>query len=227
MLQRLAWRLGLTRGKNAYLADCKGVIHVGANSGQERDIYRQHGLAVVWIEPIPSVYDELVANTRGYADHLTVKALITDKDGDAHTFHVASNAGASSSIYELGGHKDVWPDIGYVEKIPMKSERLATALARAGADPKRYDAILLDTQGSELLVLQGAADLLPGIRYVEAEAADFEAYIGCARASDIEAYMASQGFKLIRRRENAKFRNQPEARQRGGGSYYKLLFAKP
>jgi hypothetical protein len=29
-----------------FLKDCSGVIHVGANSGQERHLYAQHRLAV-------------------------------------------------------------------------------------------------------------------------------------------------------------------------------------
>jgi hypothetical protein len=39
------------RPPQAYLAKCHGVIHVGANAGQERDLYAAHGLSVVWIEP--------------------------------------------------------------------------------------------------------------------------------------------------------------------------------
>ena len=45
----------------------------------------------------------------------------------------------------------------------------------------KYDALVLDTQGSELLVLKGAAGLLPNIKYVQAEVADFESYSGACR----------------------------------------------
>ena len=36
-----------------FLADARGVIHVGANVGQERDLYAAYRLPVVWIEPTP------------------------------------------------------------------------------------------------------------------------------------------------------------------------------
>src|SRR5262245_45342089 len=37
----------------------KGIIHVGANVGQERDDYATYGLNVLWIEPIPWLFAQL------------------------------------------------------------------------------------------------------------------------------------------------------------------------
>ena len=39
--------------RDAYLKRVTGVIHVGANAGQERELYASFHLDVVWIEPIP------------------------------------------------------------------------------------------------------------------------------------------------------------------------------
>jgi hypothetical protein len=39
-----------------FLKDCSGVIHVGANSGQERHLYAQHRLPVIWIEPLDAPF---------------------------------------------------------------------------------------------------------------------------------------------------------------------------
>lgn len=47
---------------DTFLTDASGVIHIGANSGQERDIYARQGLDVVWVEPIPEVFAELKQN---------------------------------------------------------------------------------------------------------------------------------------------------------------------
>jgi hypothetical protein len=38
-----------------FLRRTKGVVHVGANEGQERDIYARYNLNVLWIEPLPDV----------------------------------------------------------------------------------------------------------------------------------------------------------------------------
>jgi hypothetical protein len=40
--------------QSRFLRDVTGVIHVGANTGQERFLYRLFGLNVIWIEPISS-----------------------------------------------------------------------------------------------------------------------------------------------------------------------------
>ena len=44
-----------------FLRHTTGVVHVGANIGQERRLYHRHDLDVVWIEPNPHAFDELLA----------------------------------------------------------------------------------------------------------------------------------------------------------------------
>jgi FkbM family methyltransferase len=143
-----------------YLASCSGVIHVGGNSGQERELYAQHQLPVVWIEPLHDQFEALKSNIRGLANQVAIKALITDRDNDLHVLHVSNNDGQSSSILALNLHKDVWPNVHYVNDVEMKSSTLPTALNTAGIDFVSFDALVLDTQGSELLVLRGAAPIL-------------------------------------------------------------------
>jgi FkbM family methyltransferase len=126
-----------------YLSHCQGVIHVGANTGQERETYVQRGLRVVWIEPIPDVYQTLVKNIADYENQVAINALITDKDGADCLLHVANNGGASSSILDLHLHRDIWPDVGYVRDLAIKSETLPSTLQRAGVKVEDYDALLL------------------------------------------------------------------------------------
>src|SRR6266404_1018899 len=58
----IAGRLLGVHPMNRYLRQVSGVIHVGANTGQERYLYASYGLDVLWIEPIPSAFDELCKN---------------------------------------------------------------------------------------------------------------------------------------------------------------------
>jgi hypothetical protein len=39
-----------------FLRRTKGVIHVGGNEGQERDIYARYKFNVLWIEPLDVLY---------------------------------------------------------------------------------------------------------------------------------------------------------------------------
>ena len=201
-----------------FLARVSSVVHVGANEGQERELYHRHGLSVVWIEPIPDVFERLCANVRDLPAQRAIQALVTDRDGAEYEFHVSNNAGLSSSILELDGHRELWPEIHFDRTIPLRSTTLA-ALERRGAirvDPPA--ALVLDTQGSELLVLQGAGTLLDRFQYVKLEAADFEAYRGCCRVADLSAFLAARGF---RERRRALIRRRP-----GVGAYYDLVYER-
>ena len=92
---------------DSFLRRVPGVVHVGANSGQERDVYRDLGLRVLWIEAINEVFDELVRNIAGHPKQKSLCALLTDRDGAEYQFHIASNSGASSSIYQFGECLDI------------------------------------------------------------------------------------------------------------------------
>jgi len=203
-------------GPDSYLRSCKGVIHVGANSGQERDLYESYRLSVVWIEPIPEVYAQLLDHVSGFDRQTAINHLVTDRDDKHCVLHVANNNGASSSILDLHHHRDIWPEVEYTRDIRLKTITLPTAMKQYAINPGAYDALVLDTQGSELLVLKGAASLLSGIRYIKTEAADFESYKGCATVADLVGYLSPFGFRLVRR---DKF-----AQRTAGGSYFDLLF---
>jgi FkbM family methyltransferase len=199
-----------------YLSRCRGVIHVGANSGQERDLYARHGLRVVWIEPIPEVYNRLLSNVAALPHHVALRALITDQDGASCTLHVANNDGASSSILDLALHRDIWPTVDYVVAITMESKTLPAVLAEAGLNAADYDALVIDTQGSELLVLRGAERLLHGFTYIQTEAADFESYKDGTTVAQITKVLSERGFSLVRK--------EVFATRREGGKYFELVF---
>src|SRR5438067_664706 len=95
---------------NAFLKKCRAVVHVGANYGQEREQYAKYDLAVLWIEPIPEIHKYLVENIKPYKKQRAIRALVTDRDGEVRHLNIASNDGASSSIFEFALHRDIWPD---------------------------------------------------------------------------------------------------------------------
>ena len=203
---------------DAFLTDVKGVIHVGANAGQERDLYARHGLNVLWIEPIPSVFERLQANLSGYEQQHCLCNLVTDKDGENYVLHISNNEGLSSSILDLDRHKEVWPEVGYVGQITLKGVTLSSLVADKGIDLTRYDSLVMDTQGSELLVLRGASSILDQFKYIKTEAADFEAYEGCARLKTIRRFLGRHGYREWRRARSAY---RPWV-----GSYFDVVFRR-
>jgi hypothetical protein len=86
------------RAEHSYLSGVQVVIHVGANEGQERELYAAFGLHVIWIEPIPEVCETLELNLSTFPKQHAYNYLVADEDGKEYQFHIADNAGASSSI---------------------------------------------------------------------------------------------------------------------------------
>lgn len=212
-----AW-LRLKKKPDRFLEHVSGVIHVGANTGQERVLYHRFNLRVIWIEPIPRVFDELSANLRGYPNQRAIRSLVTDRDGEEYRFHIANNNGASSSILDLKGHMDIWPEVSYKETILLKSTTLASLFETENIDPSGYQALIVDTQGSELLVLRGSVPVLHGFEYIKTEVPDFESYAGCCQLSDMDAFMYQHGYVQLSR---SKFASRPQ-----GGSYFDILYKK-
>jgi FkbM family methyltransferase len=203
---------------NLFLMQSKGVLHVGANFGQERELYSTYGLNVVWIEPIPEVFDRLKTVINSYPNQKAFCYLVTDIDDKEYLFHVSNNEGQSSSIYDLADHKEIWPNVTYTKTITLKSITLSSLIKKEHLEMNKYDTLILDTQGSELLILKGAISLLPYIEYVKAEVADFESYVGCCKLSEIDTFFEEHNFRRI-----AKVRF---AYKEGVGSYYDVLYVK-
>jgi len=203
---------------NSFLRKASGVIHVGANAGQERTIYAKHDLDVIWIEPIPDVFLQLERNLGGFSKQRAYQYLITDKDDEKYTFHVANNNGASSSILELNAHKELWPTVFYQASIVLQGLTLASFVKKEGLDINKYDGLIIDTQGTELLVLKGAESLLRAFEYIQTEVPDFESYSGCCQIQGIEGFLNKHGFRECHR---DKF-----ASKQGVGSYYNIVYKK-
>lgn len=64
-----------------FLRNSIGVIHIGANSGQERDHYKKLGVQrVIWIEADPEIYEILLRNIKNYKNYKAYNYLVTDKN---------------------------------------------------------------------------------------------------------------------------------------------------
>ena len=206
------------RNPDRLLKKIKGVIHVGANTGQEIQLYAKYGLSVVWIEPIPEVFETLKSNLIGVPKQIAVKGLVTDVENNEYEFHLANNNGASSSILELNLHQDIWPDVIFEKTIKLYSKTLSSLLKVNNINTSGYDMLVMDTQGSELLVLKGAVPVLQNFTYIKTEVPDFESYKGCCQLKDLQSFLSQHGFTELSRH---KFATHPT-----GGSYYDIVYKK-
>jgi FkbM family methyltransferase len=177
----------------------RGVIHVGANTGQERDYYRDQGLDVLWIEPDYTAFRQLRENIAFYPNQHAIWALITDKEFEHYTFHITGNSGLSSSIYPLKEHRNVWPDVHEVLTKQMCSYTLDSIFEEGAWNLTLYNKLVIDTQGADLLVLKGATKTLKHMNYVQVEVSPLELYEGGCLENEVTDYLNKHGFTLIER----------------------------
>ena len=137
----------LSKNHDKFLKEVSSVDHVEANLGQEWELYSKHGLRVVWIEPIPEIFSQLQVNLQGHKKQLAYQVLVTELDGKEYEFHIANNAGASSSILDLKEHKDIWPEVDYTKTISLGSITLSSLFEKEKIDGSKYRALILDTLG--------------------------------------------------------------------------------
>jgi FkbM family methyltransferase len=177
---------------------CRGVIHVGANRGQEFESYRRAGLAsVIYIEPIPDVFAKLRDTVSVDPRHRSINALCSDRSGEEVDFNISSNEGLSSSIFELGSHSVEHPEVTFCSRLRLKTMTLDDIIfGTKGVNPKLLDCLVIDVQGAEIKVLAGAQRTLQMCNFIFTEVSQGDLYKGGANIDEVVALLRNSEFTL-------------------------------
>lgn len=169
----------------------QGILHIGANVGEEAPVYNDLGIKDVWwIEANPELIPQLRINVDKFGHKIT-QALIGDVEGLELNFHISNNAGQSSSILELGTHKIAHPEVNYVKDVVLKMRRIDQfATCWVG-----YDFLNIDLQGAELKALKGMGEILKQFKWAYLEVNKEYLYEGCPLVEDLDLYLLGFGFK--------------------------------
>lgn len=177
-----------------YLSTRRGAIHIGANVGEERDWYKDQGFnQVLWFEPNLIVFRQLLENIKDYENNIAFNIGIHDILKTA-TLHVSNNEGQSSSILELGTHREHHPAVHYVRDEEIRLMRMDNFLFLTGRDIKDFNFLNIDVQGVELNVLKSFGNMIGLLDYLYIEVNEEELYKGCALITEIDYYVAGYGF---------------------------------
>lgn len=175
------------------LTGLRGVIHIGAHHGQEGAGYRALGIdRVCWVEPLPSAFAELVKSQVG-TNAAFFQCALGAKNEEA-IFYIADNAGQSSSLRKPKIHLQEHPEVNFIDTITVPVRRLEDLPINFEA----FNLLVLDVQGCELDVLQGAQEILGAFDYIIAEVQNAELYEGGALLPELAAWIAQRGFALER-----------------------------
>jgi len=172
----------------------KGILHIGANRGEEAPVYLELGVTKqIWIEANPEIFIQLKETLRGNPHAIAFNFAIGEEDMVPVVLHVANNGGQSSSILNLGTHKKQHPDVHYVKDINITMRRIDSLLSEMVI--KEYDFLNIDIQGYELFALRGMGDYLNHFKWLYLEVNKDYVYEGCALLSEVEKYVSKFGFK--------------------------------
>jgi FkbM family methyltransferase len=182
-----------------YDAQPAGIIHIGANSGQEVTDYRESGIRpVVLIEALEAPFKRLIRAVGEEPGFYPVQACLSDTPGREVAFFVASNGGQASSYFQPGSHLDHYPQVKFDTQVTLVTQTLDDVLSQlAGvADISRLDYISLDTQGSELDILRGGRKALQNARFVYTEVSYPGLYKNAPSVYEVIDFMRHAGFDL-------------------------------
>lgn len=176
-----------------------GVLHIGANVGEEAPIYHELGIQnACFVEANPEIFPKLESHLNTFCDkgriYIALNLCASDTDGEEVNFHVSNNGSQSSSILELGTHKQQHPEVHYVKDIPMKTVRMDSIIAEDNFD---YDFLNVDVQGAEEKVLRGMGDRLNRFKWLYLEVNKAEVYKGCPHVNDLDLFLNGFGFKRV------------------------------
>jgi FkbM family methyltransferase len=184
----------LRKFANAHLAQrSRGILHIGAHEGSDEALTYQ-GKNVIWIEANPELMNGLNENIA--ANHRAFCALLGDRR-QVVDFKIASNGGASSSVFDLGpGNESLWPsdNIKMEKTVRLPMTTLDSFVEERGIDLHGYDHWVLDVQGAELLVLHGAKNSLSNCQTIQTEISTVELYTGGVSYPELKRFLIEADF---------------------------------
>ena len=172
----------------------RGIIHVGANEGQEYDNYRRAGVdRVFFVEADPATFTRLASKFTDNANVRCVQTAVSDSEGVVSFFRMSSDQ--SNSILKPKTHTDLYPGIVVQEVIEVRTETLEAVANREALRPDDYNILAIDVQGAELATLKGAANILHRFDGIITEVNYEELYEGCSLIWEIDEFLAEHGFR--------------------------------
>lgn len=176
----------------------KGLIHVGASRAEELGVYTStFGLKdILYIEANPENEADLKKATEKVPGAKVAIFAASDTNGQVD-FHVTSNKGLSSSLLKLNKHRKMSPDVKDAKTIKVEQKRLDDYLKTTDDGGVKYNFMVVDTQGAELLVFKGSQETLKHIDAIVSELNYDELYTGGVLLPDLDNFLLQNGFYRV------------------------------
>jgi len=179
-----------------YNMSINGILHIGAHNCEELDAYQKYGLKndqIIWVEANP----DLVKSNIVLDKTRIIKNFICCDRAEGTTKLNISNNGQSSSILELGTHKQGYPSIRYVNAVEVRNNRIDKMYIEDNISNNFANFLNIDIQGAELLALKGMGELLHHFDYAYIEVNRDYVYKKCALVNEVDEYLLRFNFKRV------------------------------
>jgi len=173
------------------------VLDVGANEGQYALSLRELGFSgrIISFEPLGTAHQRLQRTAVKDASWIIApRTAIGNQEGEIE-LNLASNGASSSILSMLEAHQRAAPDVGYIGTEIVPISRL-DRVAQEFLSEARNVFLKVDTQGFELQVLQGAAELISRVAGAQLELSLVPLYEGQALFSELLDWMVKEGFSV-------------------------------
>lgn len=189
--------LDLTDLKSDLNLQFMGLIQVGSFVSNEFSKLKELGIAhFIFIEANPNIIPQLKENVDDSC--IIFNELISDIDDVEYEFYI-SNHLQSSSMMKFDKHSHYYPTLSTViDTIKLNSITLDTLIYRENIDIKKYNTLMIDVQGAELLVINGFMQNINNIDYIYTELNFDKMYDGCVLEPEFTNHMQSIGFDLVK-----------------------------
>jgi FkbM family methyltransferase len=173
------------------------VLDVGANEGQYVRLLRRGGYRgrIVSFEPQSAAFRRLEANADRDGKWTAINLALSDADATTQ-FNLAANSASSSLLGMLPTHADAAPESVYVGTETITARRLE-GLFDDLAPPGTGIYMKVDTQGTELKVLEGTGSALGRIDSLELELSLVPLYEGGPLFAEMLEWLSSRGYELV------------------------------
>ncbi len=175
-----------------YNINIHGVLHIGSHLCEEISVYNEMNITkdnIIWIDANIDKVNE--CKSRGIPN--VYFCAVSDKDNEKVNFSITNN-GESSSILELGTHKNHYPHITVVDNKYVHTKTIDSFMKDNNLEGNKYNLWNLDIQGAELKALKGALDNLKYADAIYMEVNTEEVYKGCALLPELDIFMAKNNF---------------------------------
>lgn len=166
-------------------------MHVGAHMAEEAGEYENNKSGpVIWVEAQPGLIREL--QSRVSPPSQVIQALVWNKSGVTMPLNVTNN-GQSTSLFELGTHRDSYPEIQVTRTEEFKTSRLDEILPV----DLYHNFLTLDIQGAEYEALEGLGKSINRFDYILTEINRKQVYKGIKQVKDLDRFLEDEGFRRV------------------------------